>query len=139
MCNSNRSCFNQRRGCSCGCGERIRVNQGFGVEGRNGCGCQNSRNNGCCPRPCHRCDDRCTDQYRGCMRDCRCRENRDWKCCDDRNDDRCGNRCEDRCADHFRRCMRDCRREDCGCNRSENRLYDNESACEADNGRDCDN
>lgn len=91
---------------SCMAGERIRVNSASscGCE-RNHYRCQESRNprpctpptcpsKPCPPKPCPKprpdCEDRCVNQYRRCLKDCRCdRQNRcddsrhNYECCDD--------------------------------------------------------
>ena len=82
--------------CNCGNrdGERIMVNN-------EGCGCGRNRNGACAntfrpscgsqrvenrcgcrpmPKPCPSCEDRCRMQYRECMRECRCREDREHDC-----------------------------------------------------------
>lgn len=90
---------------SCMAGERIRVNSASscGCERNHYC-CQESRSPRACsptcpsrpcpPRPCPRprpdCEDRCVNQYRSCLKNCRCeRQNqcdcrkRRHECCDD--------------------------------------------------------
>ena len=88
MCNSrcnNSSNYDRGNRC-CRNGERIMVNQNrCNTENRNRCSCVNtyrpscgnhSNNCGCRPsceehRPCHRCEDRCREQFQRCVRSCR--------------------------------------------------------------------
>lgn len=132
---------------SCMAGERIRVNSASSCGcDRNHYRCQESR----CPRPCTPptcpsrpcppkpcrpqrpcprpdCEDRCVDQYRDCLRNCRCeRQNQ----CD------CRNRRHD-CCDDFDSLYGpiydfDFDYDNCGCNRGCNRKHHHEHNCDDD-------